>query len=122
MLLLLSNLTQSSKAKLVYGEVVANVDKISKETDLKDKIALDKVSKPVEVTGAASGHISATSLEKPNVVKLKIKPPSFSGKCRKFAVFKRDFETIVAVAGRSAVEIGESIPNRYRYLLDKVDL
>ena len=49
----------------------------------------------------------------------------FSGKSRDFAVFKRDFNTVVAVDGRSSVEIGtvlkSCIPSKWKYLLDGVD-
>ena len=51
---------------------------------------------------------------------------SFPEKSRDFAVFKRDFTSIVSVGNRSAVEIGallkESIPVDYKYLLDKFEL
>ena len=64
--------------------------------------------------------------DKATFLKLKVRPPLFSGKSREFAVFKRDFETIVAVDGRTNVEIGallkDSVPQKCRYLLDKVNL
>ena len=112
-----------SKEILTKGHILANLERVAKEVDLKDKIELAKVSKPATVTTAVVG---SGSTEKSNLLKLKIKPPVFSGKCRDFAVFKRDFETIVSVDGRSDVEIGallkESIPDEYKYLLDKVNL
>ena len=61
-----------------------------------------------------------------NIVKIKVSAPKFSGRSREFAVFKRDFKSIVAVGKRNAVEIGallkDSIPVEYRYLLDKFEL
>ena len=60
------------------------------------------------------------------VVKLqKISCPKFSGIPREFAQFKRDFDKIVAVPGRSDVEIGynlrDSIPQKHCHLLDHLD-
>ena len=60
------------------------------------------------------------------VVKLqKISCPKFSGIPREFAQFKRDFNKIVAVPGRSDVEIGynlrDSIPQKHCHLLDHLD-
>ena len=101
------------------------MEKVFKEVDLRDRMALAKVAKPAEISSVVSGT-PTTSLDKPNIVKLKVKPPVFSGKCREFSVFKRDFQTIVAVAVRSDVEVGallkESILDKWKYLLDKVDL
>ena len=48
--------------------------------------------------------------------------PGFSGACREFAAWKRDFNSIVNVTGRPAVEIGATlkscIPKKYHYLFE----
>ena len=115
---------ECSKAKLGHMDLIANLERVSKEVDLRDKMALAKITKPPEISTVVGSHSITT--DKPNIVKLKVTPPVFSGKCREFAVFKRDFDTIVNVADRGDVEIGallkESIPNKWKYLLDKVEL
>ena len=118
------DLFECGKAKLDHMALIANLERVSKEVELRDKMALAKVAKPSEICTAVGGHSSGT--DKPNIVKLKVKPPTFSGRCRDFPVFKRDFNTIVAVADRSDIEIGallkECIPDKWKYLLDKVNL
>ena len=56
----------------------------------------------------------------------KLTPPKFSGLYRDFPKFKRDFNTIVAVEGRSAIEIGatlkESIPKKHQHLIDNLSM
>ena len=117
-------LFECTKDKIVHLDLIANLERVSKEIDIRDKMAIAKLTKPPEVSGAVG--ICTTNIDKPNIVKLKVKPPVFSGKCREFSVFKRDFQTIVAVAYRSDVEVGallkESIPEKWKYLLDKLDL
>ena len=112
-----------SKEILGYRQAVADLERVSKEVDLNDKLELAKVAKPPTVAAPSVGPVSS---EKSNILKLKVTAPSFSGKCRDFAVFKRDFESIVAVDQRSDVEIGallkDGVPQKYRYLLDKVAL
>ena len=112
-----------SKEILGYRQVVAELERVAKEVDLNDRIEVAKVAKPATVASPAVGTVST---EKSNILKLKVTPPSFSGKSRDFAVFKRDFEMIVAVDHRSDVEIGallkDSVPQNYKYLLDKVAL
>ena len=56
------------------------------------------------------------------MVKLeKLKCPKFSGQARDFGQFKRDFNQIVNVAGRSDVESGsnlkDTIPEKYKHLV-----
>ena len=110
------------KEKLAHSSIIAQLEKAARVIEHKDNIEVAKVARPTEVRTEASKDSS----EKSNLLKLKIKAPTFSGKCREFAVFRRDFETIVAVDNRSNVEIGallkESIPQKHRYLLDKVEL
>ena len=52
----------------------------------------------------------------------KLEAPGFSGACREFAAWKRDFNSIVNVTGRPAVEIGATlkscIPKKYHYLFE----
>ena len=54
----------------------------------------------------------------------KISPPKFSGLYRDFPKFKRNFNSIVAVEGRSDIEIGatlkESIPKKHEHLIDNL--
>ena len=75
---------------------------------------MTKLSKPDNVVMSSEGGGSGGN--KSNILKLKVKPPVFSGKSREFAVFKRDFNTIVAVDDRTDVEIGalltESVPQK----------
>ena len=61
-----------------------------------------------------------------SIVKLqKLKCPKFSGVPRDFGQFKRDFEQIVNVPGRSDVEIGsnlkDAIPERFQHLVSHLD-
>ena len=115
---------ECSKTKLGHTDLMANLEKVSREVEFNDRIAVAKVAKPSEVSSFVGAY--APNIEKTKIVKLKVTPPTFSGKCREFAVFKRDFQTIVDVADRSDVEIGallkESVPSRWKYLLDKVEL
>ena len=80
----------------------------------------------VKASSAVEEKVTAETVTKSsNILKLKIDKPIFSGKSRDFAIFKRDFETIVAVDGRSDIEVGtllkSCIPLKWKYLLDKVD-
>ena len=113
-----------SKAKLGHADLVANLEKVSREVEFNDRMAVAKITKPLEVSSFVGTE--ACSIGKTKILKLKVTLPTFSGKCRDFAVFKRDFQTIVAVADRSDVEIGallkESVPSKWKYLLDKVEL
>ena len=56
----------------------------------------------------------------------KLTPPKFSGLYRDFPKYKRDFNTIVAVEGRSAIDIGatlkESIPKKHQHLIDNLSM
>ena len=95
-----------------------------RKVEMQDRTELAQVSKPenAQMTAAGPGTVG----DKTTLLKLKVKPPVFSGKSREFAVFKRDFDTIVAVVGRNDVEVGallkDSLPQGWRYILDKVNL
>lgn len=113
-----------SKETLGRREILSKLEKVIKEVELNDKIEVAKVSQPTVVS--TTTPVAPVTCERSNMLKLKVKPPTFSGKCREFAIFKRDFETIVSVDGRTDVEIGallkESVPQKFKYLLDKVKL
>ena len=111
-----------SKERLNYRDVTAKLEQVSKDIEQADKIEVAKVAMPA--TDVVRDIPS--SVETKANIKLKVKAPTFSGKCREFAVFKRDFETIVAVNNRPDIEIGallkENIPSKFKYLVDKVPL
>ena len=61
-----------------------------------------------------------------SIVKLqKLKCPKFSGVPRDFGQFKRDFDQIVNVPGRSDVEVGfnlkDAIPEKFQHLVSHLD-
>ena len=119
-------LFQCTKEKLTYRKTLTSLEKVIKKFEVEDKEKLVKLA-PAHIlnegvsSSAIIGHTKAS-----NILKIKVSAPKFSGKSRDFAVFKRDFNTIVAVDHRNDVEIGallkESIPEGYKYLLDKYDL
>ena len=119
-------LFECSKEKLTYRKTLTSLEKVIKKFEVEDKERLAKVTPAPMISSeisssAASGHVRDSS-----VLKIKVSAPKFSGKSREFAVFKRDFQAIVAVEKRNAVEIGallkESVPDNYKYILDKFDL
>ena len=74
-----------------------------------------------------AGPMSDPSAKLSCAVKLqKMSCPSFSGSPRDFAQFKRNFNALVNVPCRPAVEIGtnlvNAIPVKYQYLLANLDL
>ena len=76
----------------------------------------------LEVIAVSSGTVPVASRSDTSVVKLqKLTCPKFSGTPREFGQFKRDFEQIVSVPGRSDVEIGsnlrDAIPEKHRHLI-----
>ena len=93
---------------------------------MEDKINLAKLSPSPFLSTESSSDASGGCVRDSNLFKIKLSAPKFSGKSRDFAVFKRDFKSIVMVDKRSAVEIGallkESVPPHYKYLLDKFEL
>ena len=70
-----------------------------------EKAKDDKLAENVSVV-SKTGDTTATvkSSEGASYLKLKMNPPNFSGKCRDFSVFKRDFLSIVGVGHRSNIE------------------
>ena len=52
--------------------------------------------------------------------------PQFSGLARDFAQFKREFNAVVVVQGRSSVDIGynllNAIPAKHQHLINNIDL
>ena len=117
-------LLECSKERLNFRQTITNLEKVVKEVEALERKELAQLAKPANVVKSASGTESGS--EKSKFLKLKVTTPSFSGKSREFAVFKRDFNTIVSVDGRTDVEIGallkESVPQKWKYLLDKVTL
>ena len=78
-------------------------------------------------SGINDGAAPVQSVNKPSVVKLqKMTSPQFSGHARDFAQFKRDFSSVVAVPGRSSVDIGynlmNAIPAKHQHLIRNIDL
>ena len=70
---------------------------------------------------------SAKTGSSPSIVKLqKMSCPQFSGFARDFAQFKREFNAVVVVEGRSNVDIGynllNAIPAKYQHLINNIDL
>ena len=67
------------------------------------------------------------SVDRTSIVKLqKMSCPKFSGYARDFSHFKRDFNAMVNVVGRSDVEIGSNllnaVPTKYQHLIDNLDM
>ena len=67
------------------------------------------------------------SVDRTSIVKLqKMSCPKFSGYARDFSHFKRDFNAMVNVVGRSDVEIGSNllnaVPTNYQHLIDNLDM
>ena len=114
--------------KLTYRKTLTSLERAIKRFEFEDKLKLAKAAPAPTVYGDATSTVVSdpVNARDSKVLKIKVSAPKFSGKSRDFAVFKRDFQSIVAVENRSAVEIGvllkESIPTSYRYLLDKFDL
>ena len=112
------------KEKLSYRQTLTSLEKVIKKIEAEDSEKLARAA-PV-VSGDVVGSAVCSHPKHSNIVKIKVSAPKFSGSSREFAVFKRDFNAIVAVDSRNAVEIGallkESIPPRYKYLLDRFDL
>ena len=117
---------ECSKVKLTHRKTLTSLETVIKKFEASDKKMLAESAPSPIISGDASitapgGHSSDS-----NVLKIKVSAPKFSGKSREFAVFMRDFNSIVAVDKRSAVEIGallkESIPTEYRYLIDNFEL
>ena len=95
-------------------------------TQYKTSIGVSPESKSKTSSAVAdSATAEVTVAKSSNILKLKIDKPMFSGKSRDFAIFQRDFETIVAVDGRSDIEIGtllkSCVPSKWKYLLDNLD-
>ena len=115
-----------SKEKLNHRKTLTSLETIIQKIEAEDKIKLAKVSPAPIVNTEDSGSRVTSHVKDSNLLKIKVSAPKFSGKCREFAVFQRDFNSIVAVDNRSGVEIGallkESIPSEFRYLLDKFEL
>ena len=97
-----------------------------------EKIAILKevkaVSIELEAIAASVGSVSVgrSKTADDTIVKLeKLKCPMFSGTPRDFGQFKRDFNQIVNVPGRSDIEIGsnliDAIPERFRHLVTHLD-
>ena len=79
----------------------------------------------IPMNSPAVTNINQSKSQDDKFLKLKkISPPKFSGAYRDFPKFKRDFNTIVAVEGRSDIEIGatlkESIPKKHEHLIDNL--
>ena len=117
---------ECSKVKLTYRKTLTSLELVIRKVEASDKEKLAKVAPAPFISSEVRGTSSVTSSKDSNVLKIKVSAPKFSGKSREFAVFKRDFNSIVAVENRSPVEIGallkESIPSDYKYLLDKFEL
>ena len=87
---------------------------------------VEELCMELEVIAVSSGTVPVTSRSDTSVVKLqKLNCPKFSGTPREFGQFKRDFEQIVNVPGRSDVEIGsnlrDAIPEKHRHLISHLD-
>ena len=87
---------------------------------------VEELCMELEVIAVSSGTVPVTSRSDTSVVKLqKLNCPKFSGTPREFGQFKRDFEQIVSVPGRSDVEIGsnlrDAIPEKHRHLISHLD-
>ena len=115
-----------SKEKLIHRKTLTSLEKIIKTYEVEDSEKLVKLAPAPTVNGDLPTSSAVGLTRSSNVLKIKVSAPKFSGKSREFAVFKRDFKAIVAVDERNNVEIGallkESIPDNYKYLLDKYDL
>ena len=95
--------------KLTHRKTITSLEKVIQKIEVEDKERFAKLS-PTSLVNTEAGHI-----KKSNLLKLKVSLPKFSGKSRDFAIFKRDFKSIVTVDERSPIEIGallkESIPS-----------
>ena len=115
-----------SKEKLNHRKTLTSLESLIKKFEVEDKINLAKLSPSPFLSTESSSDASGGCVRDSNLFKIKLSAPKFSGKSRDFAVFKRDFKSIVMVDKRSAVEIGallkESVPPHYKYLLDKFEL
>ena len=115
-----------SKEKLTHRKTLTSLERLIKKHEFEDRDKLAKLAPAPLVSGELSTSGVVGPGRSSNVLKIKVSAPKFSGKSREFAVFKRDFNAIVAVDNRNNVEIGallkESIPDSYKYLLDKYDL
>ena len=114
---------QCGKIKSTHRKTLTQLEVIIKKFEFSDKELLAKLApSPLVNNGVSCKDTNNSS----SVVKIKVSAPRFSGKCRDFATFKRDFKSIVAVSNRSAIEIGallkESIPVQYKYLIDNFEL
>ena len=115
-----------NKEKLNHRKMLTLLEKIIRKIEFEDKEKFARLS-PVPLVNTDDPTLASVGCARGSkLLKLKVSAPKFSGKSRDFAVFKRDFNSIVAVDHRSAVEIGallkESIPSDYKYLLDKFEL
>ena len=80
----------------------------------------------LEAIAIQSGSVTTSDHAEKSVVKLqKLTCPKFSGIPRDFGHFKRDFDLIVNVPGRSDVEIGsnlkDAIPEKHKHLVSHLD-
>ena len=105
-------------------------DKFSAVEDERSTIAtnIESLMIDLEVIALSSNSVSSGSSKsaESSIVKLqKLKCPKFSGVPRDFGQFKRDFEQIVNVPGRSDVEIGsnlkDAIPEKFQHLVSHLD-
>ena len=87
------------------------------------------VEEKVQAVGLDHSASTATARtgSSPSIVKLqKMSCPQFSGLARDFAQFKREFNSVVVVQGRSSVDIGynllNAIPAKHQHLINNIDL
>ena len=112
-----------SKEKMAYWEVTNRLDVMIKRNEEKENTS----EKSALIGQDLNTSIRESRSEGEKFLKLqKLTPPKFSGLYRDFPKFKRDFNTIVAVEGRSAIEIGatlkESIPKKHQHLIDNLSM
>ena len=75
---------------------------------------------------SSSVEVNQSKVNKTDIAKLqKLSYPKFSGTPRDFVRFKRNFNKLVNVAGRSAIEIGSNlqnaIPERFQHLISHLE-
>ena len=97
---------ECSRIKLCHRKTLKSLESVIKKLDADEKEKLAKISPAPIFSGGASGGAPTAHCRDPNAQKIKVRVPRFSGKSRDFAVFKRDFNAIVAVDKRNSVEIG----------------
>ena len=88
-------------------------------------LKLDSVA--VSFTASSAPVTDSVKVDRKNIVKLeKMSCPKFTGSPRDFAQWKREFEALVNVPGRTDVEIGgnllHAVPQKHQRLINHLDL